>query len=251
MSIFINGVKQGAEAGLSAEQASQIISGDGGQEFTGGFTDRTTGTAGASDVGSNRAYTQQMVDNDEFMLLGINSTQQAANDSIYWSSPDTANMEDYDSTQGLFGGTQMAAGVTSLFDFNDTFFSAGGTTTGGDPYLSANGSLDFSNGVLVGDLLQFRFDFNILPQIANTTIETGLIWVTRDKDTLAETFSFHLASQSLFFGEGTVGSTFLQRPITTAYFASDEDVNARALPCIRSSNPCQIQPLTALSIIIR
>lgn len=248
MPLYLNGIKQGG--GVSTSTLANIDSASAGLELTGGFTDRTTGTAGASDVGSNRAYTQTMVDNEEFMLLGIDATQQAANDVVYWSDPDTTALPAFDQTKGLFGSTQNPPNVTDLFDFTDTFFSSGGTTTGGDDYLAASGSLDFSNGVQIGDFLNFRFDFNILPQVANTSVETGLIWVTRDSND-AETFSFHLAGQALFFGEGSVGSTFLQRPMFSAYFASNEDLNARALPCIRANNQIQIQPLTCLSIIIR
>ena len=58
--------------------------GQGGYEFTGGFTDRTTGTAGASDVGSNVSYTTAMVDDNACLRFGFDSTQQVTNDSAYW-----------------------------------------------------------------------------------------------------------------------------------------------------------------------
>jgi hypothetical protein len=37
----------------------------------------------------------------------------------------------------------------------------------------------------------------------------------------------------------------------SAYFASQEDVNARALPAIRADNEILIQPLTTLCTIVR
>ena len=222
---------------------------DSGLSFTGGFTDRTTGTAGSSDVGSNRSYTTDDATNRRWMLFGLDATQQAANDNIYWGSPDTAAMPNYDATKGLFGGTQLPYGVDKLFDFNSTEFSADGTLSGGDPYLGASGTLDFSTCV-VGDKLECRFDFNAVPQIANSTLEVALIWATRDAND-AVTFSFSLAGQPVFYGTGTVGETFLNRPVITAYFASDEDVNAIALPAIRCDNAIQIQPLTLLAAIQR
>ncbi len=95
-----------------------------------------------------------------------------------------------------------------------------------------------------------RFDFNVVPQVANTTIEIALIWQTRDEDDTAA-FTFSLTGTPIFYGTGTVGKTFLNRPLISAYFASQEDVNARALLAIRSDNPVQIAPLTTLVTIKR
>ena len=63
---------------------------DGGYEFTGGFADRTTGTAGASDVGSNVLYTQDMVNASRWLRFGFDSAQQVTNDSSYWTNPTPA-----------------------------------------------------------------------------------------------------------------------------------------------------------------
>ncbi len=222
---------------------------DSGLSFTGGFTDRTTGTAGSSDVGSNRDYTSDDATNKRWMTFGLDASQQAANDNIYWSSPDTASIPGYDSTKGLFGGTQLPFEVDRLFDFSTTDLSTNGTLGNGDAYLGANGSLVFST-CRIGDKLECRFDFNAVPQIANTNLEVALIWVTRDSNDAA-TFKFSLAGQSVFYGTGSVGETKLERPVITAYFASDEDTNAIALPAIRCDNPIQIQPLTLLASIQR
>ena len=219
---------------------------DGGYEFTGGFADRTTGTAGASDVGSNVSYTAGMVAAKRWMRFGFDSIQQVTNDAAYWASPAPSATDGI----GLFGGSYMPAGVTSLFDYG--FNSAGYSNaleSGDLQYTAADGSYDFT-GCKAGDLALVRFDFNVLPQIANTTLEVGLIWQTRDENDV-ETFTFALTGSAIFFGTGTVGKTFLQRPLISAYFASNEDVNARALPAIRADNPVQIQPLTTLSTIIR
>ena len=144
----------------------------------------------------------------------------------------------------------MPADVTSMFDYSfsaPTYSNA--VETGDFRYTAANGSYDFTQ-CKAGDLALVRFDFNVLPQIANTTLEVGLIWQTRDSND-NPTFTFALTGSAIFFGTGTVGRTFLQRPLISAYFASNEDVNARALPAIRADNPVQIQPLTTLTTISR
>lgn len=243
MGIFLNGVSSDQQSNVSS---NSVVLATAGYEFTGGFTDRTTGTAGASDVGSNVLYTQTEVDNKRWLRFGIDSTKQLANDVPYWSDPPPASAAGV----GLFGGSYMPGSVTSLFDYNFSVPSYSDAVTTGDlQYTAANGSLDFTECV-AGDLALFRFDFNVLPQVANTTLEVALIWQTRAADG-TPTFTFALAGQPIFFGTGTVGQTFLNRPTITAYFASNEDVNARALPAIRADNPVQIQPLTMLSTIQR
>lgn len=224
-------------------QGRQMRSGYG---FTGGFTDRTTGQAGASDVGSNVTYTQQMVDAGRFMRLGFDAARQAAVDSPYWTDPTPSPATGVE----LFGGDYMPDNFTQMFDFtldNGTYSAA--VESGPLQYTAATGSYDFSQGE-PGDLALVRVDMNVTPMIANTTLEVGLIWQTRLSDG-TPTFTFFLAGPTTFFGQGSVGKTFLQRPLITAYFASNEDVNALALPAIRSDNPVQVQPLTTLCAIVR
>lgn len=232
--------------GTSALTIARAEKSDGGYEFTGGFSDRTTGTAGASAVGSNVFYTQAMVNDQQWYRFGFDSAQQATNDSAYWSDPAPAPT----SGVGLFGGSYMPSGVTSMFDFGFNASSYSDAVTTGDlQYTAADGSYDFSQCV-AGDLALVRFDFNVLPQIANTTLEVALIWQTRDSGD-APTFTFALTGDPMFYGTGTVGRTFLARPLLSAYFASNEDVNARALLAIRADNPIQVQPLTTLTTIQR
>ena len=231
-----------------ANEAGSLVdtSGEGGYEFTGGFLDRTTGTAGASDVGSNVDYTQDMVNNDRWLRFAFDPTQQATNDVAYWSDPTPSPTAGI----GLFGGSYMPDGVDSMFDFTfnaSTFSDA--VETGDFQYTAADGSFDFTQ-CRVGDLAIVRFDYNILPQIANTTVETALIWQTRDSGG-TPTATFALTGEPKFFGTGSVGQTYLARPLLTAYFASNEDVNARALLAIRADNPVQVQPLTTLTTIQR
>ena len=119
----------------------------------------------------------------------------------------------------------------------------------GTKYTAATGSIDFRD-CRVGDLALVRFDFNVIPQIANTTVEVAIIWATRNANDEI-TFTFALTGEPLFYGTGTVGRTFLNRPMLSGYFASAEDVNARALLAIRADNTVQVAPLTTLVTIVR
>lgn len=229
----------------TAEIDEKVTRADGGYEFTGGFTDRTTGQAGASAIGTNVNYTQQMVNEDRWLRFGFDPAQQASLDTAYWTSP----APEPTTGVGLFGGLHMPAGVSNLFDFDFNSAEYSNASDGGTKFTAANGSFDFTQ-CRPGDLALVRFDFNVLPQIANTTLEVALIWQTRNAQDEA-TFTFALTGDPMFFGTGTTGRTFLSRPLLSAYFASDEDVNARALLAIRADNPVQIQPLTTLVTIQR
>ena len=223
-----------------------------GYEFTAGFTDRVSGLAGVSDFGNDIEYTSTMVSNRSWLRFGFDSARQIANDLPYWgdsSDPDEAphaGTTDYQNV-GVFSGAYMPDGVNSLFSFTDNTSYNSAVTSGDLQYNAATGSYDMSQ-LKVGDFCQFRFDFNLTPQFANTTIEVGLIWATRDPNGNV-TFTFALTTQPLTFA--SAGFTYLNRPIITAYLASLEDVNARALPAIRSDPPVYIQPLTTLFVVGR
>lgn len=220
-----------------------IVEADGGYEFTGGFVDRTTGSSGNL-IATNVQYTSEQASSGTWRRFGFSAAQQAINDVEYWGETDP----DFNQGKGLFGGLHMPAGVSHLFDFDDTSLEAA-VTTGDLQYTQAQGSYNFKQ-CLVGDLAKIRFSFNITPQQANTTLEVGLIWATRNAGDVV-TFTFPLLTQPIFYGTGTVGKSFLNRVEMSAYFASTEDTNARALPAIRADNEVLIQPLTTLCTIIR
>ena len=233
-------------SGLTDAERESLLDSDGGYEFTGGFSDREQGITGANSLGTDVTYTQELVDNDRWLRFGFSNAAQLANDGPYWTEPAPADAAGV----GLFGGSYMPNGVSTLFDFDyDVTSFTDAVTTGDLQYTEASGSFDFSE-CEPGDYLQCRFDFNVTPQIQNTTLEVALIWQTRLADG-TPTFTFPLTTQPLFFGTGTVGKTYLCRPIITAYFASNEDVNARALLAIRADNPILVAPLTTLPNIIR
>lgn len=220
-----------------------------GYEFTGGFADRLSGPTGVSSVGTAITYTPAEAAAGIWKRFGFSTAQQLANDLEYWGETDP----NFDQSLGLFGGLHLPPGYNKLFDFgfNDPAVSAGITTgvPGSLLYTAAEGSYDFTDGA-PGDFAQIRFSFNVIPQQANTTIEVGLIWSTRDENDNV-TFTFPLTTQPIFYGTGTVGRSFLNRVTISAYFASDEDVNARALPAVRADNPILIEPLTTLATISR
>lgn len=231
----------------NSETVNQSIeAAKGGYEFTGGFSDRETPPAGVGQIGDNVLYTTEMVTNKRWLRFGFSGTQQALIDQPYWSSPAPEEATGV----GLFGGSYMPGGVDKLFDFDFSASSYSDAVELGDlQYTAANGSFDFTE-CKPGDLALIRFDFNVTPQIANTTMEVALIWQTRAADG-TPTFTFPLTGNPIFLGAGSVAQTFLSRPLLSAYFASDEDVNARALLAVRADNPIQVQPLTTLVTIQR
>ena len=230
--------------GLQAALDLNLETTDTGYEFTGGFADRTTGQSGANDIGSNVQYTSTMANDGTWYRFGFSDARQLANDVAYFPVDDP----DFDQTKGLFGGIHMPEGVNKLIDFSNTDLEAA-VTTGDLQYTEAAGSywLEDCN---VGDLVKVRFSFNAVPQVANSTLEVGLIFATRNDDGDV-TFTFPLPTQPIYYGTGTQGQAYLNRVEMSAYIASDEDRNARLLPAIRCNNEILIQPLTTLISIVR
>lgn len=229
---------------LGAAGAGSVSGSDSGYEFTGGFTDRTTGQSGANDLGTNVQYTAAQAAAGIWRRFGFDTARQVANDVEYWGETNPA----FDQTKGLFGGLHMPSGIDSLIDFSDTSHSAA-VESGALQFTAATGSYDMSQ-CSVGDRVQVRFSFNAVPQVANSTLEVGLIWATRDTND-AVTFTFPLTTQPIFYGTGSQGVAYLNRVEMSAYIASDEDINARALAAIRCNNEILIQPLSTLITVIR
>ena len=219
-----------------------IIKGTTGYELTGGFVERTTGQSGSNDIGTDFEYTQELAESQTWKRFGFSASEQVANDAQYWGETNP----NFDQTKGVFGGLYLPNGFTNLIDYTDTSVGAA-VTTGNLKYTAANGSYDFKEGS-PGMFGQIRFSYNVTPLVAGTTIETALIWHTRDESDNV-TFSFTLTNQPITYDSNTVGRTLLNRVEITSYFASDEDVNARALPAIRADNRCIIQPLSTLVTI--
>ena len=130
------------------------------------------------------------------------------------------------------------------YDFDTQYPSSSGTG-----FEGSTGRIKL-NDCVYGDQLRVRFDFNVVPQIANTTVEPALWYSNRD-DSDNITFTFPLTTQPIFYGGGTVGNTYLNRVEISAWITSNEDVNALTLPAIKSDNPIIIQPLGLLITLIR
>jgi surface protein len=147
-------------------------------------------------------------------------------------------------SRGFYTPTSGGAATTPKITHN--YYEYPNSKTG---YEGSTGRIKL-NDIKVGDQLRVRFDFNVTPQIPNTTVEPAL-WYSNRTVNDQITYSFPLTTQPIFYGSGTVGNTFLNRPEISAWITSEEDINALALPAIKSDNPVIIQPLGLLITIIR
>ncbi len=218
--------------------------GETGYSHTGAFADKPTSNSFVWEAGQGINYTQQNVDDGLWKVMSLSRSVHDAVDNPYWSTPTPSGT----SGIGLFQGANLPNNVTSLVDYdfvyNDNYDSTG--TTG---FEGSTGRIDLSDCVY-GDQLRVRFDFNVIPQIANTTLEPAL-WYSNRNDNDDITFTFPLTTSPVFYGTGTVGNTYLNRVEISAWITSNEDVNALTLPAIKADNPVIIQPLGLLITILR
>jgi hypothetical protein len=190
-------------------------------------------------------YTAQDVANKTFKVFSLDEVVHAAVDNPYWTTPAPSGLPNI----GLFQGANLPEGVTSLFDYSYDY-DANYPSSEGTGFEGSTGRIRL-NDLQYGDQLRVRFDFNVIPQVANTTVEAA-IWYSNRDDNDVITYTSPLTTQPSFYGGGsTVGNVFLNRPEISAWITSNEDVNALALPAIKSDNPVIIQPLGLLVTIIR
>lgn len=227
------------DAALAAGLAGQM-----GYEHTGAFADKPTSNNYVWQAGTGVEITQQNVDDELYKVFSLSSAVHTAVDNPYWTDPTPTG----NTGIGLFQGANLPDGFNGLFDFDFDYDAEypGSTGTG---YEGSTGRIDISDA-RPGDQLRVRFDFNAIPQIANTTIEPALWYSNRDANDNI-TFTFPLTAQPVFYGTGTVGNTYLNRVELSAWIASEEDVNSLSLPAIKSDNPITIQPLGMLVTILR
>ena len=223
------------------ESTSSIAVSSGGIEFTGGFEGKPLTNSFAWETGLGINLTQQEVDNDRYKVFSLDRDVHLAVDVPYWTDPTPADHTD----KGVFGGSYLPPDVPTVFDYTEV-----DTDTYNDgSNVSSTGGIDMSN-FKVGDEVRVRFDFNVIPQIANTTIQPAIWYKNRDASDNV-TFTFPLTAQPVFFGTGTVGKTLLNRIEMSIYIASQEDINALAKFSIKSDNPVIVQPLSSLVTLIR
>lgn len=215
-----------------------------GYSHTGAFAGKPTSNNYVWEAGSGINYTQQDVDNGTFKVFSLDRAVHEAVDNPYWTTPTPTGVGGI----GLFQGANLPEGVTSLVDY-DFDYDAAYPASSGTGFEGSTGRIRL-NDLVYGDQLRVRFDFNVIPQIANTTVEPALWYSNRDDDDNI-TFTFPLTTSPVFYGTGTVGDTFLNRMEISAWITSNEDVNALTLPAIKADNPVIIQPLGMLITILR
>ena len=215
-----------------------------GYSHTGAFADKPISNQYVWQAGSGINYTQANVDAGTYKVLSLSREVHEAVDNPYWSIPEPSGIKGI----GLFQGANLPDGVSTLVDY-DFDYDAIYPSSSGTGFEGSTGRIKL-NDLNYGDQLRVRFDFNIIPQIANTTVEPAL-WYSNRNDNDDITFTFPLTTQPIFYGSGTVGNTYLNRVEISAWITSNEDVNALTLPAIKSDNPVIIQPLGLLITIIR
>ncbi len=225
-------------------QSADSGSGESGYSHTGAFADKPLSNNYVWEAGGGINYTQAEADAGAYKVLSLSESVHLAVDNPYWSTPTPSGTTGI----GLFQGANLPQNVSSLFEF-DYDYDTAYPTSSGTGYEGSTGRIKL-NDLEYGDQLRVRFDFNVIPQIANTTIEPAL-WYSNRNDSDDITFTFPLTTSPVFYGLGTVGNTYLNRVEISAWITSNEDVNALALPAIKSDNPVIIQPLGLLVTILR
>jgi len=229
---------------VNAETQIAALAGQSGYSHTGAFAGKPLSNNYVWEVGNGINYTQADANNELYKVLSLDRNVHLAVDNPYWSVPTPSGITDI----GLFQGANLPNGVDTLFDY-DYDYDTAYPSSSGTGFEGSIGRIDLSDCVY-GDQLRVRFDFNIIPQIANTTVEPAL-WYSNRNENDEITFTFPLTTQPIFYGGGTVGNTYLNRVEISAWITSNEDVNALTLPAIKSDNPVIIQPLGLLTTIIR
>ena len=215
-----------------------------GYSHTGAFAGKPLSNDYVWEAGVGINYTQTDVNNELYKVFSLDKDVHLAVDNPYWSTPTPTGKTGI----GLFQGANLPSGVKTLVDY-EYDFDAQYPSSSGTGFEGSIGRIKL-NDLQYGDQLRVRFDFNAIPQIANTTLEPAL-WYSNRNDNDDITFTFPLTTQPIFYGGGTVGNTYLNRVEISAWITSNEDVNALTLPAIKSDNPIIIQPLGTLITIIR
>lgn len=238
-------------AGLSEQSLERV---DSGYSHTGAFAGKPLSNQYVWEPGIGINYTTQDVANQTYKLFSLDRDVHLAVDQPYWTNPTPGDPTDI----GLFAGQNLPSGVSTLFDFDYDYDTENAGITH-QYYALPNSNQTGHEGTVgriklnecrVGDLLKVRFEFDITPQIANTTIEPAL-WYSNRNENDEITFTFALETSPVFYGTGSVGKTFHQRVEISAWITSTEDLNALLLPAIKSDNQIIIQPIGMLAQIIR
>lgn len=237
-------VKKSSKGVETHQTLATAQSAESGYSHTGAFAGKPLSNNYVWESGVGINYTQDDVDNQIYKVFSFDKDVHLSVDNPYWSTPTPSGITGI----GLFQGANLPSGVTTLidyeFDYDATYPSSSGTG-----FEGSIGRIRL-NDLQYGDQLRVRFDYNVIPQIANTTIEPALWYSNRDSNDNI-TYTFPLTTSPQFYGGGTVGETFLNRVEISAWITSDEDLNALTLPAIKADNPVIVQPLGVLVTILR
>lgn len=235
----------GTQMGITdAATEETALAGHSGYSHSGAFADKPLNNNYVWEAGAGVSYSQVDVDAELWKVFSLSEAVHLAVDNPYWSTPTPSGTTGI----GLFQGANLPNDVSKLFEF-DYDFDTNYPASSGTGFEGTTGRIRLNDAVY-GDQLRVRFDFNVIPQIANTTVEPAL-WYSNRNDNDDITFTFPLTAQPIFYGQGTVGRSFLNRVDISAWITSNEDVNALTLPAIKSDNPVIIQPLGLLVTLIR
>lgn len=242
--LFIGINAAGASQAELEEAGNKGLAGQTGYSHTGAFAGKPLDNSYVWQAGSGIEYSAADVAAGTYKVFSLDPAVHLAVDNPYWSTPTPSGTTGI----GLFQGANLPNDFTSLFDYNFDF-DGSYPASSGTGFEGSTGRIRL-NDCVYGDQLRVRFDFNVIPQIANTTIEPAL-WYSNRNDSDDITFTFPLTTSPVFYGTGTVGNTYLNRVEISAWITSNEDVNALTLPAIKSDNPIIIQPLGILATILR
>lgn len=218
-----------------------------GYSHTGAFAGKPLSNNYVWEAGTGIEYDSADVAAETYKVFSLDNAVHLAVDDPYWTTPDVSGGDNV----GLFNGYALPHKVDSLFDFTYDFNVENKTISEnmGQGFDNSIGRIDLSD-LRYGDQLRVRFDYNVIPQISNTTVEPALWYANRNSSDKI-TFTFPLTASPVFYGTGSVGNTYLNRTEISAWIISDEDVNALTLPAIKSDNPVIIQPLGLLVTVLR
>lgn len=132
-------------------------------------------------------------------------------------------------------------------DYSTTFSAevSGGSLN----YTATPGSFDFTD-CSAGDYVECRFDFDITPQVADTVVEVGMVWMSRDEEGSPVATEL-VPSQPMYFGVSSVGETYSCSPVMSKVITSQQDVNGRALVAVKGNNVFTIAPTNTQLTILR
>lgn len=234
MTVISRGINEILNSRVEQEDLNDVGS---GIELTGGFAGKPLSNSYIWENGTGITVTNDGL----YKTFSFDRDVHLAVDTPYWTSPAPASHVD----KGVFGGSYLPDDVPTVFNFTDVDSDTYEDATN----VATTGRIDMSN-FKVGDTIRVRFDFNCIPQIANTTIQPAIWYKNRDANDNV-TFTFPLTATPIFYGTGTVGKTHLNRVEISVYIASDEDINALAYLALKTDNSVIIQPLSTLLTLIR